>query len=278
MTRVRRLASLVLVAVGLGGLWLSGELGFRIGFAPLVEVPALVAGPGGGLATATAMVLGSPRVVLRAGVEAPGLLMLGLALGVVAGAGLAGARPLPRGAGPPTRLTAVLSGTGAVAAALAAAAVLWWTVCPARTARIREIPFDARDGAAWLTDLQAAAGLDVVAVTAAAVWAVLVMRLGIPSWMRALAAPANFLALAVAAAAASASNAAVAEFRAPRSLVLPAEGPLDPRLLVGYTPSQVACLRLEGRAAIVELQDPGAPLTVIGRQSIASMLVERGRE
>ena len=53
------------------------------------------------------------------------------------------------------------------------------------------------------------------------------------------------------------------------------DGSLDPRLLLGFTRSQVATLRSEGEVTVIELHDPATMMTVIGRQSIVGMLEER---
>jgi hypothetical protein len=50
------------------------------------------------------------------------------------------------------------------------------------------------------------------------------------------------------------------------------DGSINSRLLLGATPGRLATLRLDMGVAIVELQDIGGTMTVIGRQSIVSML------
>ena len=42
-----------------------GYLGFRLGFAPMVRMPELLAEPGEGLATGTMMLISVPSVILR---------------------------------------------------------------------------------------------------------------------------------------------------------------------------------------------------------------------
>ena len=118
----------------------------------------------------------------------------------------------------------------------------------------------------------------VLAVIAAAVWVVLVMRLAIPLWLRALAASASFFALVVVTVAVSASSAAVAQLQVPRSEVFLDDGSVHTRLLLGFTPRQVATLRVDEGGAIVELHDRSMMMTVIGRKSIVGMLDEAERQ
>ena len=113
---------------------------------------------------------------------------------------------------------------------------------------------------------------------AAAVWVVLVMRLAIPMWLRALSASASFFALVVVTVAVSASSAAVAQLQLPRSEVFIDDGSVHTRLLLGFTPRQVATLRIDEGGAIVELHDRSMMMTVIGRKSIVGMLDEAQRQ
>ncbi len=267
--RAVRLAVGAMVVLGIvAGVWLMGTLGFRLGFASLVRVREL---DGAGLVTGTLMLIAVPGVIVEAGLVAPGWLTGAFAMLAVPAAGLAGTRsPAATTAG------AVYARLSAVAAGLSAAGLIWWTGCAERLSRIGELPFDARQTETWLSGLQGAAGLDALAAIAAAVWAVLVMRLSIPGWMRAVVATACFFALAVTALAAAASNAAAAEVMAPRPVVFVDDETLVPQLLLGYTPGHAATLRIDRGATVIELHDPATTMTVIGRQSIAGLLNEAG--
>lgn len=268
--RALRLAVGAIVVIGIvAGVWLMGALGFRLGFANLLRVRELEGGSGGGggLVTGTLMLIAVPGVILEAGLAAPGWLTAAFVLAAVPAAGIAGTRsPALTPAG------SIYAQLSAVAAALSAAGLIWWTGSAARLSRIGELPFDAREAEAWLSGLQGAAGLDVLAAVAAAVWAVLVMRLAIPGWMRALVATACFFALAVTAVAAAASNAAAAEVAAPRPVVFVDDESLGPQLLLGYTPGHAATLRIETHATVIELHAPATKMTVIGRESITGLL------
>ncbi|MHC4102696.1 MAG: hypothetical protein ACYSW1_17645, partial [Planctomycetota bacterium] len=73
-----RLAIGVIVAIGVvTAVWLMGYLGFRLGFAPLLDVPQLEIAFGNGLVTGTVMLISIPRLIILAGVEKPLWMMLG---------------------------------------------------------------------------------------------------------------------------------------------------------------------------------------------------------
>ncbi|MFB3139476.1 MAG: hypothetical protein ACE10B_09675 [Phycisphaerales bacterium] len=270
-----RLAIGVIVAVGVVAVvWLMGVVGFRLGFAPLIRVPGLLSEPGGGLVTGTIMIISIPRVILLAGGAQPTWLMLGFAAIAIPAAGLGAVRHRPGGIPRPSLAAVVFTLAGAICAALNALAVIWWTACNARNARFADLPDDPAGTDIWLENLQTVAGLDVLAVIAATVWVVLVMRLSIPLWLRALAASASYVALVVAIVAMSMSIAAFAQIQAARSVVHLDDGSIDARLVLGFTPGHVATLRIENEMAIVELRDRSDTMTVVGRQSIVGMLQE----
>ncbi len=279
-----RLAIGLIVAVGvLAVVWLMGYLGFRLGFAPLIRVPELLGEAGGGLATGTVMLISMPRVIILAGMAEPGWLIIGFFLIAIPAAGIAAVTPRWPGGPRPSPPAAAFSYAGATAAALNAAGLIWWTASGVRMAKIAELPFGISSTLleplpveAWRATLESVAGLDVLAVIAAAVWVVLVMRLVIPLWLRALAASASFFALVVVTVAMSMSNAAAAQIQAPRSVVFLDDGSLDTRLLLGFTPRHAATLRVEDQVTVIELHEPPLKMTVIGRQSIVGRLEEEG--
>ena len=267
-----RLAFGLVTGVGfVAVVWLMGFLGFARGFAPLMRVDQLQVGPGGGLGTGTMMLIAVPTLIVRAGSESPGLLMVAFALLAIPAAGLSATRG--RGA-EAASLTVVFSYAGAVTAGLHASAAIWWTASAMRLDRIRELPFDPRADTTWLVDLQTAAGLDVLLVVATALWAILVLRLSIPLWLKVMAASCTLFTLVVVAVAMAISNAAAAEVQAPRALVFLSDDSLAPQLQLGFTRAQVVTLRREGTITVVELHDPATTMTVIGRQSIVGMLEE----
>jgi hypothetical protein len=274
-----RLAIGVIVAIGVvAAVWLMGYLGFRLGFAPLLDVPQLEIAFGNGLVTGTIMLISIPQLIILAGVEKPLWMMLGFVMIAIPAAGLAAAKPRAPGGPRPSSVALVFSYTGAVLAVVDAMVLTWWTASGIRLASFRGLPFHPADAETWLSSLRTVAGLDALGVIAAAVWVVLVLRLAIPLWLRALSASASFFALAVVTVAVSASSAAVAHLQLPRSEVFIDDGSVHTRLLLGFTPRQVATLRMDEGGAIVELHDRSMMMTVIGRRSVVGMLEDAQRQ
>jgi hypothetical protein len=268
-----KLALGVVVAAGLVlGVWLMGYIGFRLGFAPMIDVPQLQLEPGMGLVTGTLMLISMPRVIIMAGIAQPMWLMLGFVLIAIPAAGISAARPHTPGGPRPTTAAVAFSYTGAIAAAINALVVIWWAASATRKGPLDQLRVDPRETAEWLADLTAVAGIDVLAVIASTTWVVLVLRLAIPLWLRVMASTTAFFTAIVITVAMSMSNAAVTELQKPRSEVFLDDGSVDTRLLLGVTPGRLATLRMDMGVAIVELQDSGGTMTVIGRQSIVSML------
>ncbi len=272
-----RLTLGVIVAVGiLGGVWLMGHLGFRLGFAPAIRLPELLGEPGEGLATGTLMLISVPRVILLAGIAEPAWLMVGFALIAIPAAAISAAK-MPAPGGPRLSPAAVtFSYIGAIAAGLNAVAMIWWAASQMRNDKVGELPIALGSAVQWLENLQTVAAFDVLATIAAALWAVLVLRLAIPGWLKAIAASASFFTLAVLAVAMSMSNAAVAQIEADRSLVFVEDGTLDEQLLLGFTRGHAALLRITPNNAVeMQLVDRDVKLTVFGRQSLIDLLRAR---
>lgn len=273
-----RLAIGVIAAIGTAAaVWLIGHLGFRLGFAPLVDVPQLLGRPGGGLATGTIMLISIPRVIILAGMAEPGWLMLAFVLIAVPAAGISASKPRVPGGPRQSPVAIVFSYAGAIGAALNALAVIWWTASAARNSRISELPLDPGRAVEWLTRLQSVAGLDVLAVVASALWVVLVMRLAIPLWLRAITASASFFTLVVVTVAMSMSNGATALVQTPCSEVFFDDGSLDTRLVLGFTHGQVATLRVDDGVSVVELRDRSSSMTVYRSRSIIGMLQDAAK-
>ncbi len=273
-----RLAIGVVAAVGVVfSVWLIGYLGFRLGFAPLIDVPQLQVDLGGGLVTGALMLVSMPGLIIRAGMNQPIWLMIAfLAIAIPAG-GLGAARTVTPGGPRPSTAAVVFSHAGAIAAGLNALVLLWWTASPARGRALAQLRIDPRDAVAWLDDLATVAGLDVLAVVVAALWVILVLRLAVPMWLRAIAGTASIFVLVVVVVATSMSNGSIAELYRARSQVFFENGPVDARMLVGATPGHLAILRLNQGFAVIELQEAPGTLTVVGRQSIAGLLEAEAR-
>ena len=269
-----RLTLGVIVALGiLASVWLMGHLGFRLGFAPAIRLPELLAEPGEGLATGTLMLISVPRVILLAGVAEPSWLIVGFAL-IAIPAGAISAAKMPAPGGPRLSTAAVtFNYVGAIAAGINAAAMIWWAASQMRNDKIGELPIALGSAVHWLENLQTVAAFDVLVTIAAALWAVLVLRLAIPRWLKAIAASVSFFTLAVLAVAMSMSNAAVAQIEADRSLVFVDDGSLDEQLLLGFTRGHAALLRITPNSAVeMRLVERDVKLTVFGRQSLIELL------
>ena len=271
-----RLAIGVIVTLGVVGLvWLMGYLGYRLGYASMVGVPELLGGPGGSLATGTMMLIGIPIVILQAGMAQPEWLMLCFALIAIPAAGLSAAKPATPGGPKPSQAAIVFSVAGAIAAALNGAALIWWTVSPFRTGLMQSMPQMPASAEAWHSHLQIAAGLDVLMVITAALWVVLVMRLAVPLWLRALSASVSFFALVVIVVAMSLSSAAAAQLAAPRSLCLLPDAQDDWQLLLGSTPHHIATLGVRDGHTAVQLRNRRDLIIVQGTRSVIEYLNER---
>ncbi len=270
-----RLAIGVLVALGIvGAVWLIGHLGFKLGFAPLMRVPDLAGDNGDALATGTMMLISIPRVIFHAGLALPLWLMLGFVMIALPAAGLGAARPATPGGPRPKQAIALMSSLAAVGAMISGCLLIWWTSSAVRSDMVRMLPVSASEALSWRTDLQSVAGLDVLAVVSAALWVVLVMRLAIPLWLRAIAASAAFFTLVVVTVAMSISNAAAAQIHVPRSLGV-IEGAEDqPRIILGSTPQHLTTLTVDEQAVLIDLPRQPTHVTITGRQSIIGYLTD----
>ena len=277
----------VVIAVGVfATVWLMGYLGFRLGFAPTVRVPDLMAEGAGGLASGVMMLISLPQTILIAGIEQPMALMLGFALIAIPAAILGAVKPVAPGGPRPKPEIVALSIMGAIAAALNAGAVVWWAVSPLRAGFIISLPFtpfsqeplsalgafSPQNVDRWLTNMQIAGGMDVLATIAAALWVVVIMRLAIPTWLRALTASACFFALAIIITATSTSNVTIAQLTAQRPLVVGDEGPVDPQLLIGHTPRAAVSARIQHNTVLIDMRNRPVDMSIGGQQSFVDYM------
>jgi hypothetical protein len=168
-------------------------------------------------------------------------------------------------------LVVVFSAVGAAVAIINAVAVFAWLASPLRGRLFSALPFSAAEVEPWLEELRLAAAADVLALIAAGLWVVLVMRLGIPGWLRGLAATAGFAAFIVAAVAAAMSSVTVAQLTTPRTLVdWRTEAGNAPRLIVGRDEGGrlVTLVGHGGGELAVELSAPPEAIAVRGRQTV----------
>lgn len=282
----RRLAVGVIAALAAAAAtWLMGYLGFRLGFAPLMQLPDLVAQPGAGLVTGTLILINVPRVLFHAGLAEPLWLMIGFGAIALPAAALGAARPRTPGGPAMKSGVQMLANLGASASLLFAIALVAWTSAPVRTSLVQPLPDDPAQAEAWFAALQTAAGLDVLAIVVAGLWVVLAFRLPIAVWFRSLAGAATIFAFLVAFVAMSMSNAAAAHVGMPRTLAAPpgmASAPpsgsglnTPPETLVlGSTHTHLATLSVspDGRRTAVRLNQHPGDLGVTGRSSIIAFL------
>lgn len=258
--------------------WLMGHLGFRLGFAPAIGVPDLLGDPGGGLATGAMIVLGYPARILEAGVAEPMWLMLAFALMLIPAGGLAGAKPQIKGGPRPSQLFVVMSWTGAVSAALLAAAYIAYFVSPFRLAWTTPLPAQLRGVDQWLSGWTMAAALDGLALIGAALWVVLVFRVTVPAWMKAIAASACLFAAAAGLVAAGISGATVAHLHLPRPVVTVPDISPQPALLIGQTRTHSIIMQPDSPDAAATMRmtafDYPSIVQISDRKSIATLLLE----
>ncbi|MFK7960542.1 MAG: hypothetical protein AB8G96_08445 [Phycisphaerales bacterium] len=269
-----RLAIGLTVAVGVIAVcWLLGAIGHRLGFAMAMRVPELDTGGTRALATGVMMFVSLPQIIFEAGLRQPFWLLAGFLLISVPASSLAAAAPRKPGAPPPNPVYAAMANIGASAAMLNAIGMLWWTGSSVRTGFMRPMPMDPAAASTWPNDVATAAGLDVLAVVAASLWVVLVMRLPIATWLRALAASACYFALVVVVIAMSISAATASQVSAQRAVVVASDAPAGtvPVLLIGRAGDREAILVSTPRGLEVSLREPPPGLRVVGRASIADV-------
>ncbi|MCA9286141.1 MAG: hypothetical protein KDA22_13030 [Phycisphaerales bacterium] len=261
----------VCVGGGIGAAWLLGHLGFRIGFAPAVGIPDLLAGPAEGLSGGVRQLLGSAALVFRAGLVQPMLLLAGFLAIAAPAAGLAATRPLRPGGPRPSAAAVALSTIAAVAAIAIGALLIVWTAVPVRLDALATMPTRSTDAADWIAGVRMTAGADTLASTAAVVWTVLVFRLAVPRWLRTLAATTMVAASIVTVLAWAASSAIAVEIARPRPLVDLGAG-RGGGLVLGYTPGHAVLLRRSGDRLVVDLRPDDETMRVTGRASAAALL------
>ena len=140
------------------------------------------------------------------------------------------------------------------------------------------LPSDPAAVEAWFAGIQTVAGLDVLALITAALWVVLVLRLPVAIWLRAIAVSAAFFTLVVVTVAMAISSAAATQVGAARSLCQ-VPGARGERLLLGSTPQHIATLgTTPDNTVTVDLRSRAEVIAVRGGQSIADFLAERASE
>jgi hypothetical protein len=239
--------------------WLIGHLGFRLGYAPAVHVPELLAEPGEGLATGAMIVMEAPMNVFDAGLDQWPWLMAWFFVIAMPAASMAAVRPYPAGGPRPSVAAATFNIIGSTVAGVIAAAIFAWVVSPWRLQWLRPMPMLVEEVGEWHAGATAAAGLDTLAVVASILWLVLSARLKVPAWLRVLSVTTCAFALAAAVVGFSISSAIAVHGGSAKSLCfLDGEGPAGPQLMLGYT---------REHAAMVAIVDETPQVTLISRPS-----------
>lgn len=264
-----QLAIGVIVSVGvLVVVWLIGFVGFHLGFAPLMRVPGLEQSAGGGLVAGIRGMMSFPASMMRVGIDHPLWLMLGFAAIAIPAAGHGAVRAAAPGGPRPHVLTLVFSYAGVIAAGVFSIAALWWVFSGMRGGLVQLVPLEVTAMQRWVNELRLAAVLDVFVLAAMSLWVVLVMRLSVPRWLRALAASVSFTVLAIVFAAASMSNVTVGQVTAGRSVIRLDEG--GHAILLGEVGQAAAWLRVGDSDVLgVELVELPQRMQLVDQQSIA---------
>ena len=265
------LGCIITIAI-LAGVWLLGSLGHRLGFAAAARVPELTIDPAAALAGGAEMIMYAPVMIIHAGLTHLGALLLAFFAVIIPAAGLAAARPTVPGGPRQTQLGVTFSYIGAVTAGVSALCVLWWSASPLRRGLVGDLPFRLGDAPGWIENMRAAGGLDTLAVVASALWVVLIFRLSLPLWLKALAITASLAAAVIAMTCFAASMGAAAGMESGRSLCIFDDQSAAMQLMLGSTARQSATMRVEGASVIVELRDVPASLDVIDSVSVVEFL------
>lgn len=269
-----RLAFVALTVAGSVGLiWLMGHLGYRLGYAPAVWVPELLAEPGEGLATGANLLISTPALIFSAGLDAWLALMVWFVVIALPASAIAAVRRRAPGGPPPSRGEAALTMLGSLLAIVAALGISAWTLSSWRRESLGPLPGLLADVSGWSSDVNVTAGLDAMSLLAALLWLTLATRFSLARWLRMLciiplsfAVAATGLSLAISAGIASQAS-------APRSLVhLPDGESADPYLLLGYTREHCAVVGVVDQTIRVWLVDRPAEMAVLERISLVEWL------
>jgi hypothetical protein len=207
------------------------------------------------------------RALYASGVDDPLFFALSMALLIPPIAGLAAARPVRPGE---NRATTAMLNAARLGAALIVAASTGVAIRLANIARptIAEIA----PGDDWLDRVQGLAAADAVSMAFAILLAVLVFRLPVDRWVRALVGTVAIATAMAATVAAAASSGVAAEVAQPRPVVRSeVDGTTQERLLVGSTIDGSIVLLESGTPAMIVIQ-PRVELAVAGRRSIIETL------
>lgn len=270
---MRLALAVVIVVAALLLLWMLGMLGHRLGYAVHMRVPELVQHPTAAFANGVRMIINVPETIIQAGVYRVGWLLLAfLAIAAPAG-GLAASQPYVAGGPRQSQLAVTFSWIGAIAASLNALLIVWWTASGARRALIGELPFSVDNVEQWLQQLRTAAGLDALALFAAVLWLVLLLRITLPTWLKALSVTLAVAGAVIAFAGFAVTAGCVAGVETPRSVCMLETEVDDTHLLIGSTDQQIATAHVEfGNVVMIQLTDRPSTLNVLDSMPVTDFL------
>ncbi|MFG0328958.1 MAG: hypothetical protein ACF8PN_03575 [Phycisphaerales bacterium] len=252
--------------------FLAGLIGFRNGFLELVGIPELQQSALECMASGVRLVVEAPGRVFSAGIDdaTPWLVALGL---VVAGGGAVSIVVLSEDrreeSGP---VGQTIAGLGAVLIGVVSAGMVAWTISRGQAFFAAPLPWSGVEIGGWLVSHRVAAGVDLIAVVAAALWFVAALRLRTFVWLRVLTIAIAASALVTTYAGSAMSNGALSELERLRTLVRTdgAEEAQAPVLLIGHTQSHLVVAPGGGEEA--RFVSPSDGMTATGRRSIIDQI------
>ena len=221
------------------------------------------------LATGVMILVGAPNAIFQAGVADPIRLLMGFVVIAIPAGALAAARPRTPGTPLPHPVYAAMANAGAVAALANGAGIVWWIGSAFRGGLLRRIPPDVVAASTWNEGLSVAAGLDTFAVAAAGLWVVLIFRLPIARWLRALAAVASFFSLVVALVAFAISSGAAVHAQSMRELVIV---DAEPALRLGGVGARDVLLRRSDSRLQVSIEEVPSSMKVVGLTTVPGFI------
>lgn len=233
-TGVRLALTVAIALFSLIGILLLGIIGFRAGFASAVGLPTLTQTMGQAFTRGLAIPISLLEAIYTTGVRTPLLFTGALIMMLPPIAAIVVAKPRAPGMAPPkpeARIAAAIGG-GLI--------VLVDIIIAARAAStssgILDAPFgkEAAECILWIESMESLAAKDLIALVVAILLAVLIFRLPIDRWARAIVGTIAIATCVIAAAATAASGGTVAGIDEPRSLLLES----SESLLLGTTDTQ----------------------------------------
>lgn len=268
-----RLAIAVIAAVGgIIVLWLIGLLGYELGFKPLIDSAPMRIGFTDALVAGVLMLMQAPLSIFQVALHEPLWFMIGFLLISIPAGGLGAARQRTPGGPRPHPLAIFFAYLGAIAAALFTVGALLWLLSPLRDSFIARLPTEATMAGAWADDLRFVAGLDLLMVCAAVLWVVLVARLPIPRWLRAITATATISAAIMMIVATAMTTGPVAHIEMSRAVLISDDDP-TPRLILGEGEHHTVLLERDQAGTLqIRLAPPATTSHIRTQSSLVAFL------